>query len=228
MTIRRSHGYTLRAAHGAESVPVGPANRHGSAPARRDLAGAVESRIWRGERLGLRAGRAESARSFRHFFAAVLVEALPIHSEASTLPSWSLSILSKNCSWNFMNSSRVTYPFLSVSIMCMTSIGFILVRYDQERASSVLDGVAARAAGTPATAASKAPNARVRLISFIPRMVPSPWYWLRECQLLSLERIAIVTRGRAWHGAGRSAALREGRKEAGVPTQARPTSRARK
>ena len=42
-----------------------------------------------------------------HFFA-LPVPAFPIHSFTSTLPSWFWSIRSKNCSWNFMNSSRVT------------------------------------------------------------------------------------------------------------------------
>src|SRR6266478_1844939 len=57
----------------------------------------------------------------------------------------------------------------------MTSIGFILAICAHERASSVVVGVAARAAGVAAMAASKAAAARMlRITSFIPTMARSP------------------------------------------------------
>jgi len=63
----------------------------------------------------------------------------------------------------------------SVSIMCMTSIGFILASCAHERASSVVVGVPARAMGAAATAANKTAAAKMlRFYQLIPTMVCSP------------------------------------------------------
>jgi|SRR6267378_3004582 len=57
--------------------------------------------------LGLTALAEAEPTRFHHFWAVPFSD-LPIHSDAVTLPSWSLSILSNSCSWNLRNSSRVT------------------------------------------------------------------------------------------------------------------------